>query len=79
MQTLDIAEKLEKLGLDHRDAYEIAEKINGKSGLATKEDIYKLEQRMIKVETSVVWLIRLTVIILSLLLGTFITVIVSIV
>ena len=62
----------------------LAEKINGKSGLATKEDLYKLEQkitklehRIIKIETSVVWLIRLTVIMLSLLLGTFITVIVS--
>ena len=44
MQTLEIATKLEKVGLEHADAYQIAEAINGRSGLATKEDLLKLEQ-----------------------------------
>ena len=46
MQTLEIATKLEKVGLEHADAYQIAEAINGRSGLATKEDLLKLEQAL---------------------------------
>ena len=39
METLTIARELEKVGIEQDNAYKIAETINGKSGLATKEDI----------------------------------------
>ena len=42
MQTFEIAKQLERVGVEETHAYEIAEAINGRSGLATKEDIYEV-------------------------------------
>ena len=44
MQTLEIARELQQAGINETSAYKIAETINGRSGLATKEDLLKLEQ-----------------------------------
>ena len=49
METLAIAEALEQAGIEREKAYPIAETINGKSGLATKEDIAE-------VKTDIVWI-----------------------
>ena len=46
MQTLEIARELQQAGINETSAYKIAETINGKSGLATKEDLLKLEQAL---------------------------------
>ena len=43
MQTLEIARILEKRDFKQEKAFRLAEAINGKSGLATKEDIAKIE------------------------------------
>ena len=43
MQTLEIARELQQAGISETSSYEMAEIINGKSGLATREDITKLE------------------------------------
>ena len=44
METLAIAKQLHKVGIDEDDSYKIAEAINGRSGLATKEDIHVLKE-----------------------------------
>ena len=44
MDTLELVHILEKRQFGHDEAIKIAEAINGKSGLATKEDIAKLEK-----------------------------------
>lgn len=50
METLAIAKTLQKIdGIGHDEAYNIAEAINGKLGLATKEDIAE-------VKADVVWI-----------------------
>ena len=46
MKTLEIAETLEGIGIEHRKAYDLAETINGKSGLATKEDIAQVKSEL---------------------------------
>ena len=63
MQTLEIARELQQAGISENSAYEIAEAINGRSGLATKEDIHevreeiiKLEGQMIELKTAIKWL-----------------------
>ena len=43
MQTLEIARELQQAGINETSAYKIAETINGKSGLATKEDLTELK------------------------------------
>ena len=49
METLAIAEALEQAGIEREKAYPIAETINGKSGLTTKEDISE-------VKSDIVWI-----------------------
>ena len=53
METLDIAKELQKAGINTDSAYKIATKetINGKSGLATKEDIHLLKKDMSDLRT----------------------------
>ena len=53
METLEIAEALEKAGIDRQKAYPIAETINGKSGLATKEDIHTLRSEMAEMNSNI--------------------------
>ena len=43
MQTLEIARELQQAGISENSAYEMAEVINGRSGLATKEDLAELK------------------------------------
>ncbi len=50
MQTLEIAKELKKVGIKEDKAYYIAESINGKSGLATKEDIHDLDTNISEVK-----------------------------
>ena len=46
METLEIIQILEKKDFAHDEAIRLAEAINGKSGLATKEDIAKLNAKI---------------------------------
>ena len=46
MQTLEIAETLEDVGIEHKKAFHIAETINGRSGLATKEDVVNVKSEL---------------------------------
>ena len=46
MKTLEIVEILEKAKVDRKDAINLAEAINGKSGLATKEDLSQVEHAL---------------------------------
>lgn len=46
MNTLDIVEILERVNINKKDAINLAEAINGKSGLATKEDLHKVESAL---------------------------------
>ena len=46
METLEIANELKKVGIASDNAYRIAETINGRSGLATKEDIGHLRNEL---------------------------------
>ena len=50
MQTLEIAKQLKKVGIEETHAYEMAEAINGKSGLATKEDLHEVRAEIHNVE-----------------------------
>ena len=50
MQTLEIAKQLKKVGIEETHAYEMAEAINGKSGLATKEDLHEVRTEIHNVE-----------------------------
>ena len=52
MDTLEIVEILEEQGFSNKKAIKLAEAINGKSGLATKEDIGFLKEDLNKVESS---------------------------
>ena len=67
METLEIVKILENPNISHDEAIKLAEVINGRSGLATKEDLLKvesslkeniknLENRVIKLEISLNWL-----------------------
>lgn len=46
METLAIAKQLHKVGIDEDESYKIAEAINGKSGLATKEDLAEVKAEL---------------------------------
>ena len=45
METLEIVQILQRQNFEHDEAIRLAEAINGKSGLATKEDIAKLNAK----------------------------------
>ena len=79
MKTLEIAETLEGIGIEHRKAYDLAETINGKSGLATKEDIAQVKSELkediaevkseiAQVKSDIKWIQILGVIILGLII-----------
>ena len=75
MDALEIVRILEKRQFDHDEAIQLAEAINGKSGLATKEDINKLEasinkleNRIIKLETSMNWIKGIGFVVIALLI-----------
>ena len=53
METLAIAKQLHKVGIEHDEAYNIAEAINGRSGLATKEDISEVKAEIAEVKTDI--------------------------
>ena len=83
METLAIAEALEQVGIEREKAYPIAETINGKSGLATKEDLAEVEAELkadiseVKSEIAEVkndqkWLMRLGIVILGGIIGLFV-------
>ena len=47
METLAIAKTLQKIdGIEHDEAYNIAEAINGRSGLATREDLSEVKAEL---------------------------------
>ena len=47
METLAIAKTLQKIdGIEHDEAYNIAEAINGRSGLATREDLAEVKAEL---------------------------------
>ena len=46
MTTLEIARILQTTDINHDDAFKLAEAINGKSGLVTKEDLLKVENKL---------------------------------
>ena len=68
MDTLELVHILEKRQFDNDEAIKIAEAINGKSGLATKEDINRLEGRIIKLETSINWIKGIGFVVVALLI-----------
>ena len=50
METLAIAKTLQKIdGIEHDEAYNIAEAINGRSGLATREDLSEVKTEIAEV------------------------------
>ena len=68
MDTLELVKILEKPKINHDEAIKLAEAINGKSGLATKEDINGLENRLIKLETSMNWIKGIGFVVIALLI-----------
>ena len=65
METLEIAETLEGIGVEHKKAYSIAETINGKSGLATKEDIAEVRKEIAEIrselKTDIKWIMGIMI------------------
>ena len=72
METLAIAEALERAGIEREKAYPIAETINGKSGLATKEDIAEVKADIAKLENNQKWLMGLGIAIIGGIIGLFV-------
>ena len=68
MEVLQIVQILEKRNFDHDEAIQLAEAINGKSGLATKEDIGALKEDIVKLKNDINWLKGIGFLIVALLI-----------
>ena len=61
METLEIVNILEEKDFSHHQAIRLAEAINGKSGLATKEDIAEVKTEIAQVRSDIKWIIGLMI------------------